>query len=108
MNNIQTRPSFFPNSKSAQGIQTERTNGPQELKRNSPERSDQIREKTAKDATVDIPSAVKDFARIKKAVDAAPQIDNTDKIAKLRQQIQSGTYEIDYDAVADKMLTTEF
>ena len=42
------------------------------------------------------------------AVDSAPPIDNTDKIAKLRSQIQAGTYEPDYDAIAEKLLANEY
>ena len=63
---------------------------------------------TKKDAKVDISSKVKDFSRIKKAVDTAPDIDNSDKIADLKQRIASGSYNIDYDALADKMLQNEF
>ena len=36
------------------------------------------------------------------------QVDNTDKIAMLKAQIQAGTYQPDYDAIADKMLSSEF
>jgi len=38
----------------------------------------------------------------------APEPDNTDKIAKLKAQIEAGTYEIDYDALADKILMNEY
>ena len=31
-----------------------------------------------------------------------------EKIAQLKAKIQAGNYEIDYDAVADKMLQSEF
>ena len=51
---------------------------------------------------------VKDFSRIKKAVDQAPAIDNSEKIARLKEQIGNGTYQMDYDAIAERMLNREF
>lgn len=105
MNNIETRSPFFPSSKSARSARNK--NRP-ELKRNTIERFEKIQRSTAKDAKVDINGAVKDFSRIKKAVDAAPPIDNSEKIAMLKDQIKSGNYKVDYDAVAEKMLTQEY
>lgn len=105
-NNISTRAPFFPNSKSAD--QARRARSTEFLKRNSAQRAEELHTKTAKDAKVEIPATVKDYSRIRGAVDAAPQIDNTDKIAALKAQINSGTYEMDYDALADKMLSSEF
>lgn len=77
------------------------------LKRNDDDRKVEL-EGTKRDAKVQIPDAVKDFSRIKKAVDAAPEIDKSDKIASLKAQIQKGEYKVDYDALAGKMLETEF
>lgn len=105
MNNIETRAPFFPNSKNAKSA---RSNSRPELKRNTLEQFEKIQRNTAKDAKVDINSAVKDFSRIKKAVDAAPPINNDNKIAMLKEQINSGNYKVDYDAVAEKMLTQEY
>ena len=39
---------------------------------------------------------------------SAPDVDNTEKIARLKAQIASGTYEMDYDGMADKILSSEF
>lgn len=105
MNDIQTRSPFFPNSKNAQPTKSKPA---PELKRNSVERFQKIQDNTAKDAKVDIDNAVKDFSRIKKAVDAAPPIDNSAKIAQLKEQINAGTYKVDYDALAEKMLSQEY
>lgn len=110
MSSIDTRSSFFPRSRSTQ---TESTKGGSlvdstPVDRNSPERATQITEKTSADAKVNIPEGVKDFARIKKAAMNAPEPDNAEKIAKLKAQIQAGTYEIDYDGLADKILTSEY
>ena len=44
------------------------------------------------------------ISRIKKAVDTAGDIDHSAKIADLKARIKAGTYQVDYDAVADKML----
>lgn len=77
------------------------------LKRTDDLRKSEL-EKTKNDAKVAIPDSVKDFARIKKAVDVAPEIDKSEKIAMLKEQIKNGNYNFDYEAIADKMLQTEF
>ena len=110
MNNINSgdRPNFFPNSKSS--FRTGRNNmvrGPH-LKRNTSERREALQKMAERDVSVEIPTTVRDFARIKKAVDYAPDIDNSAKIAKLKQQIKDGTYKVDYDAIADKVLSSGF
>lgn len=100
-----SRSSFFPKSKSSfksKGIDRSY------LERNDPSRKRELDSTTGSHAKVEIPSAVRDFAKIKKAVDQAPEIDNTDKIAQLKSQIQAGTYKVDYDALADKILSSEF
>lgn len=108
MNNVDTRSPFFPRSKTAQNNSASRASQAQRLGRNSYDRAQEIETKTADHARVSIPEKIRDFSRIKKAVDAAPEIDNTDKIARLKAQIQGGTYQMDYDAIADKMLASEY
>lgn len=101
--------SFFPNSKEASAARMKKAQQARMLqKRNDPSRVKELFDTTKRDAKVDIADKVKDFAQIRKAVDAAPERDNSSKIARLKQQIQSGTYKIDYDAVADKLLSQEF
>lgn len=107
MSNIDTRAPFFPNSKSAQK-EIENAKRARFLRRNTAERANDLNNMAARDAKVTIPESVRDFSRIKKAVDMAPPIDNTDKIARLRSQIQAGTYQPDYDAIADKILSEEY
>jgi len=108
MSSIDTsRSNFFPNSKSPAADRASQAHKTA-LKRNDPYRAKELRDTTSNDAKVDINDAVRDFSMIKKAVDAAPEIDNSDKIARLKQQIQAGTYQVDYDALADKMLSAEF
>lgn len=107
MSSIDTRSAFFPRSRSAQA---ESAKGAQveDIKRNSNERASELQSKTSTDAKVSIPDGVKDFSRIKKVADSAPEVDNSEKIARLKAQIQAGTYEIDYDGLADKILGSEF
>lgn len=76
--------------------------------RNLPERQIELQNSTAEDALVKIPDKIKDFARIKRAVDLSPEINQSEKIKNLKSQIQNGTYEVDYDALAQKMLEHEF
>jgi negative regulator of flagellin synthesis FlgM len=38
----------------------------------------------------------------------ASEPDHSEKIARLKAQIDAGTYEMDYDAIAEKILTSEF
>ena len=108
MSSIDTRSPFFPRGRN---VQTESTRGNGQadgIKRNGPERVSELTERTSTDAKVSIPEGVKDFSRIKKAAMGAPEPDNSDKIARLKAQIAAGEYEIDYDALADKVLTSEY
>jgi negative regulator of flagellin synthesis FlgM len=102
-----TRSSFFPNSRQTK-VETQKTDLQRAaLQRNGIDRMKEL-EASKADAKVNIPDAIRDFSRIKKAVDAAPEVDNTDKIARLKQQINDGTYKVDYEALADKILASEF
>jgi negative regulator of flagellin synthesis FlgM len=108
MSSIDTRSAFFPRSR---GPKTESAKGGSDvdsIKRNTAERATEITDKTATDAKVSIPDGIKDFSRIKKAASSAPEVDNSEKIARLKAQIQAGSYEVDYDALADKILNSEF
>lgn len=107
-NNIEsTRAPFFPHSKSAQAKRAESLRKAA-IQRTTPMRQQELTDFTAGDTQVNIPNAVKEYSRIKKAVDAAPPVDNSAKIAKLKSQINNGTYNVNYDAIADKLLSSEF
>jgi negative regulator of flagellin synthesis FlgM len=82
--------------------------GPAGLKRNSETRKNELEAFSKADSKVDIPDSIKDFSRIKKVADAAPDIDKTDKIARLKSQIADGSYKIDYDDLSDKIMEQEF
>jgi negative regulator of flagellin synthesis FlgM len=107
MSSIDTRSAFFPRSRSAEA-QSTKSGKVDGVQRNSMERASELSEKTATDAKVSIPEGVKDFSKIKKAAMSAPEPDNSEKIARLKSQIAAGTYEVDYDGLADKILTEEF
>lgn len=107
MSNIDTRSPFFPKGQtSLTGTSGSKDTG--SIRNGGNAISGEANALRSGDAKVSIPEGVRDFSRIKKAADASPDIDNSDKIARLKAQIQAGTYEVDYDAVADKMLMQEF
>lgn len=97
-----SRSIFLPNKKQTGKV------GPSGLTRNSESRKNELETFSKSDSKVDIPDAIKDFSRIKKVADAAPAIDNSEKIARLKSQIEAGTYKVDYDGLADKILEQEF
>lgn len=111
MTQINSRPPFFPHSSSSQSAKAKNVAFSSDLansKTNSAERTEELNTLSEDHVRVDIPESIKDFSAIKKAVDNAPAVDNSAKVAALRQQIQDGTYNIDYDAVAGKMIDSEF
>ena len=106
MRNISTksdRSDFFPKAKLARSGKDILG-----LRKNSIEKKREIELTTKDDIKIDIPSRVKDFARIKSAVDRAHDIDKSDKVLELKKRIQNGSYNVDYDALADRMISSEF
>ncbi len=97
-----SRSIFLPNKRESGKV------GSTGLTRNSDIRREELETFSKNDSKVDIADAIKDFSRIKKAADAAPAIDNTDKIASLKAQIAAGTYKVDAGALADKIMEQEF
>ena len=110
MSNINTnqRTGFFPQSKTAQESRSNKVQQAKFLKRNDVSRVKELDDITKGDSKVQINEAIKDFSRIKKAVDASPEIDNSAKIARLKAQIKDGSYKVDYEAIADKILASEY
>ncbi|MDA8793805.1 flagellar biosynthesis anti-sigma factor FlgM [Bacteriovoracaceae bacterium] len=106
MSSIDTRPPFFPNKRRF-GIQNEGIESDLKIKSNTPDRAQALKNISKENANVTINDKVKDFAKIKSTVDQAPTIDNSDKIAKLKAQIDAGTYEVDYEGLADKIINEE-
>lgn len=108
MSSIDTRSTFFPRGRDIQSESTKGGSKVDGVQKNSMERATELTEKTSSDAKVNIPEGVKEFSRIKKAAMSAPEPDNSEKIARLKAQIAAGTYEVDYDGLADKILKSEF
>jgi negative regulator of flagellin synthesis FlgM len=108
MSSIDTRSTFFPRGRNVSTESTKEGGKVGDAKKNSMERASEISDRTSTDAKVNIPDGVKDFSRIKKAAMSAPETDNSEKIARLKASIQAGTYEVDYDGLADKILSSEF
>lgn len=106
IDNTTQRTGFFSGKNG--DVKSRKPMGPNNIARNSEERRSEISMATKDDVKVDIPDSIKDFARVKNAVDSAPPIDKSAKIAELRGKINSGTYSVDYDALADKILSNEF
>ena len=106
-NNVQNdnRPSFFPNSKTARAKQVakkqyQRLSESESQKNNSPEQSNLS-------ASVEISEGLKDYSRIKEIAVNAPEQDNSEKIEMLKNQINSGSYQVDYDRLAEQLLFQE-
>ena len=92
-------------------LRTRSTNNRDDIlgpRRNSEHKRKEIEQATENDVKLDISSMVKDFARIKSAVDRSPELDNSGKIAELREKINGGTYEVDHDALVEKIISSEF
>lgn len=53
--------------------------------------------------TVALSNAAKDIQEAQKQLKAIPDV-REDKVAQLKEQIENGTYEIDAEKIADKML----
>ena len=105
MNNIKTntRPDFFAKTRQNGKIKEQLIH-----KKNNSDRKKFLDEVAKNDVRVQIDDSVKDFSKIKKMVENVPEIDNQDKIARLKQEISEGKYQIDYDALADRILNAEF
>ena len=78
------------------------------LKRNSTKKKNEIESATKDHVKVDIESRVRDFARIRSAIDNVLESDNTARIKELREKIDSGAYQINYEDTADIILRTEY
>lgn len=105
-----TNQSIFPRDQRSANMRPEKTNQIADASvkpRNSKKRQVELQEKTENDAKVDISNKIKDFSRIKKAADSAAEIDNSEKIANLKKQIDSGLYKINYDGLTDKIMEAE-
>jgi negative regulator of flagellin synthesis FlgM len=76
--------------------------------RNDASRKAELDEISKDHASVKINQKIKDFSRIKKVVDSAPEIDNSEKIQALKKLISAGKYQINEGKIADKIMEREY
>ena len=99
-----SRPAFFPNSKTARAKEAAK----KQYQRLSESQAGQDGFSPQKSSSlVDIPEGLRDFSRIKELATNAPEVDNSNKIEMLKNQINSGEYQIDYDRLAEQLLLQE-
>ncbi len=60
-------------------------------------------EQTAQDTIVNLSTALKEAQAVKKIIESEPDV-REDKVAELKERIESGKYKIDHLAVAGKMV----
>ena len=65
--------------------------------------AEQKEQQQAKADTVALSSAAKDIQEAQKQLEAIPDV-REEKVAQLKEQIENGTYEIDAEKIADKMI----
>ena len=65
--------------------------------------SEQQEQQKTKADTVALSNAAKNIQEAQKQLAAIPDV-REDKVAQLKEQIENGTYEIDEEKIADKML----
>jgi len=105
------RANFFPNSPSAKEAKRKAIENMEALRHSQGSQinhGDDHSGSVNQDARVQIPESVRDFSIIKSAVDKSATPDRSEKIQDLKNKINSGNYQVDYDAVATKMLESEY
>lgn len=102
--NNSSRSIFTNNKNSRENVKI----SPNGIKRNSEIRKNELEQFAKNDSKIDIPEAVKDFSKIKKLADSAPEINNKEKIESLKSRINNGTYKINYDELSENILDQEF
>ena len=65
--------------------------------------AEQTEQQQNKADTVALSNAAKNIQEAQKQLEAIPDV-REDKVAELKEQIENGTYEIDAEKIADKML----
>jgi len=108
INNDSLRSPFFPNKPSGGKINKSKRSAIKTLQRNDLERKNELDNLSRNHTKVSVDAKVKDFSRIKKAVDSAESVDRSDLIASLKNRIKNGEYNIDPEKIAEKMILGEF
>ena len=100
------RPPFFPGkANSSSPFKKLSSLG---LNRNPSERKNEIDSIAKEHTKVNISDSIKDFARIKKAVDKSSPRDPGSKIMELKAKIKNGTYRVDPEKLAEKIMDAEY
>lgn len=74
-----------------------------EEKRITEEKRPEGGDQTEQDTVVNLSQASKEAQRIREIVSAEPDV-REDKVAELKEKIETGRYEIDHEGVADKLV----
>jgi negative regulator of flagellin synthesis FlgM len=67
------------------------------------EKSEEAAKQQQKADTVELSDTAQKIQEAKKQLESIPDV-REEKVARLKEQIENGTYEIDADKIADKML----
>jgi negative regulator of flagellin synthesis FlgM len=86
-----------------QGIQVDAYVNQVHDKKKADQATDQARESAVKTDTVVISEAAKRIQETRAKLDEVPDV-REDKVAELRDQIQNGTYQVDAQKTAEKLL----
>jgi len=86
-----------------QGIQVDAYVSQVHQKKQADQAADQAKESATKTDTVVISEAAKRIQETRAKLDEVPDV-REDKVAELRDQIQNGTYQVDADKAAEKLL----
>ncbi len=87
----------------SQGIQVDAYVSQVHQKKQADQAADQAKESATKTDTVVISEAAKRIQETRAKLDEVPDV-REDKVAELRNQIQSGTYQVDAQKTAEKLL----
>ena len=74
-----------------------------EEKRLSEEQKIEVKEQQAQDTIVHLSQASKEAQQIKEIISSEPDI-REEKVSALKEKIESGTYQVDHNGVADKLV----
>jgi negative regulator of flagellin synthesis FlgM len=87
----------------SQGIQVDAYVNQVQDKKKADQATDQAKESAAKTDTVVISDAAKRIQETRAKLDEVPDV-REEKVAELRNQIQNGTYQVDAQKTAEKLL----
>ena len=87
----------------SQGVQVDAYVNQVHDKKKADQATDQARESAVKTDTVVISDAAKRIQETRAKLDEVPDV-REEKVAELRNQIQNGTYEVDAQKTAEKLL----